>query len=69
MWKDKDYGFDKFDVKYFLSDEFIRTWDYSNFKQVLVSNYNDAVKFINYFDSLDAEFGYDFETSCYSLAM
>lgn len=63
MWKDKDYGFDAFDINYFMSDEFIKEWDHSHFKQVLVSTYEDSVKFLSYFDSLDEEFGYDFETS------
>lgn len=63
LWKDKDYGMDKFDVNYFLSDDFVKMYDFSHFKQVVVSDYRSAIKFLAYFDSLNCEFGYDFETS------
>lgn len=63
LWKDKDYGMDKVDIGYFISPEFIKKWDYSGFKSAVTHTYDDALRYLAFFDSLNDEFGYDFETS------
>lgn len=63
LWKDKDYGMDKVDVQYFMSQEFIKKWDYSKFKYAVTHTYEDSLRYLAFFNSLNEELGYDFETS------
>lgn len=70
LWGDKDYGMDKVDIPYFMSDEFVDKWDYNTFKQVIVSYYDDAMRFLSYLNSLtNEEFGFDYETNKYIVPM
>lgn len=68
LWRDKEYGMDQFDYEYFMSDDFVKLWDFRDFKQVVVHTYRDAVSFLEFFTELPegTEYGYDFETSGFS---
>lgn len=70
LWRDKEYGMDKLsndDLRYFMSGDFIKTWDYNGFKQIVVSDFNSAMSIMNFFTNLpdEVEFGFDYETNRY----
>lgn len=52
-------------VSEFLSDDFTKQADFSWYKQKIIHTFNDAIKFLDYLDSLpnDTDFGFDYEAS------
>jgi hypothetical protein len=55
----------KEDIFKFMSPDFTRKVEFTGFKQSLIQTYEEAIKFIDYMDSLslDTNYGFDYETS------
>lgn len=65
LWRDKLYGMDKLDRRYFMSNDFVKKWDFGDFRQIIISKFQDAMKFLDFFinEPDDVEFGFDYETN------